>query len=142
MMYRKDLLRDYGIPETPPADWPTFWRRMQKLTRPEAESAGVRHHIAAGPVSAPVPHYLYPWVWAAGGDFVMEGRPTGDREDPLVPERGTGLPRSGYGESLADRPSEWKVTLTTPEVIAAYDFLWRLFTLRGFATRQRGRISI
>ncbi len=129
LAFRKDIMRDYGLPETPPRDWQEFWRLMQKLTWPDLAIRGAkqqhgrrglylhRHHI-----------YLYPWVWAAGGAFVMEGRVnprTGTKHWFRKEELAYLDPETG--ESLATQPGEWKVTFSTPEVFAAYDFLWKLF---------------
>lgn len=129
LMYRKDLLREHGIPETPPADWATFWRRLQKLTRPEMAIQGAQQAFGRRGMYLHRYHvYLYPWVWAAGGDFVLEGKTnprTGKTHWYRKEELAYRDPDTG--ESLTAIPSEWKVTLTTPEVLAAYDFLWRMF---------------
>ena len=75
LIYRKDLLRRYGVSDEPPKDWDDFFLRMQRLTWPEEKIEGAdvqqgrwglylhRYHI-----------YLYPWVWASGGNFVLEGK--------------------------------------------------------------------
>lgn len=129
LVYRKDLLRRYGVSEEPPRDWDDFFRRMQELTWPEEQVTGAevqagrrglylhRYHI-----------YLYPWVWASGGNFVLEGK-TNPRTGRTHwwPKEELRFIDPETGESLAQQPSRWKVTFTTPEVIAAYDFLWRCF---------------
>ena len=128
LVYRKDLLRESGIPETPPADWQEFWRRMQILTRPEIKIPGARKHFGRHGLYLHRYHiYLYPWVWASGGNFVLEGKTnprTGDVH--WWPKEELAFADPETGESLAAQPSRWKVTLNTPEVLAAYDFLWKL----------------
>lgn len=120
LLYRRDLLREHGIEDSPPRDWDAFYSVLQELTRPEEEQRGIflnRFHV-----------YLYPWVWAAGGNFVMEGKtnPSTGRTHWFVKEELDFIDPE-TGASLRAESSEWKVTFTTPEVFAAYDFLWKLF---------------
>lgn len=129
LIYRKDLLRRYGVSDEPPRDWDEFFARMQRLTWPEERIVGAdvqqgrwglylhRYHI-----------YLYPWVWASGGSFVQEGKTnpkTG--ETHWYPKEELAFIDPDTGQSLAAQPSQWRVNFTSPEVIAAYDFLWRCF---------------
>ncbi len=129
LMYRKDLLRHYGVSEEPPDSWDDFFRRMQKLTWPELEIEGAEKQSGRWGLYLHRYHiYLYPWVWASGGNFVLEGK-TNPRTGKThwYPKEELDFIDPDTGEGLAHLPSEWRVTFTTPEVIAAYDFLWRCF---------------
>ena len=129
LMYRKDLLAEHGIPDEPPHDWDDFWRRMQKLTHPELDIRGARRKLGRRGLYLHRYHiYLYPWVWAAGGNLVMEAK-TNPRTGVThwFPKEELEFRDPETGESLSQLPSRWKVTFSTPEVLAAYDFLWKLF---------------
>ena len=128
LMVRKDLLREHGMGEEPPRDWEELWRCLQRLTRPALRVQGAKGHYGRRGLYLHRYHiYLYPWVWAAGGRFVLEGKtnPKTGRTH-WYPKEELVFPDPETGESLGQQPSSWKTTFTTPEVLAAYGFLWRL----------------
>jgi ABC-type sugar transport system permease subunit len=141
LLVRKDLLKEYGVDVSPPKDWDDFYHRMQQLTWPDLKIQGAkkamgrrglylhRHHI-----------YLYAWVWAAGGRFVMEGKTNPETgKTHWYPKEETKFIDPETGASLYRLPSKWKATLTTDEVFKAYDYLWKLFHapwIRDAETRE------
>lgn len=128
LVYRKDLFREYGIPETPPADWQEFWRRMQVLTWPNVEIQGAKKHFGRHGLYLHRHHiYLYPWVWSSGSNLVLEGKANPETgKTHWWPKEELEFVDPETGVSLAGQPSAWKVTFTTPGTLAAYDFLWKL----------------
>ncbi len=129
LIYRKDVLREHGVSEEPPADWDEFFYAMQRLTWPDMQITGAKHQSGRWGLYLHRFHiYLYPWVWASGGNFVLEGKTNPDTgKTHWWPKEELAFLDPDTGESLAYLPSEWKVTFGTPEVIAAYDFLHRCF---------------
>jgi len=128
VMYRKDVLKEHGVPEEPPRNWDEFYLRLQKMTWPKMRIRGVEKQFGRrGWYQNAYYMYLYPWVWASGANFVMEGKtnPRTNRThwykkeelDFIDPET---------GESLAQYPSQWNVTIDSPEGQAAFAFLWKL----------------
>jgi len=129
LMYRKDLLREHGVSGDPPRDWDEFYRRMQQLTWPHLKVRGAEKHFGRHGLYLHRFHiYLYPWVWASGGNFVMEGK-TNPRtgQTHWYPKEELEFVDPDTGESLVREPSQWKVTFTTPEMIRAFEYLWQLF---------------
>jgi len=131
LVYRRDLIREAGLdPNSTPRDWEEFYRWMQKLTRPKKTVLGapvqrgqVGWYYWGGNTS-----YLLPWIWAAGGNLVLEGK-TNPRTGKTYwfPKEEIAFIDPDTGESLRKQPSKWKAALDTPEMRAALEFLWRCF---------------
>lgn len=128
LLYRRDLVREAGLSEQPPRDWDELFYRLQKLTQIAPASDGAPPTTRRGIYISKYYHYLYPWVWAAGGDFVSEGKinpDTGATHWFSKEELAFIDPQTG--QSLATQPSQWRVTLTTEPMRDALRFMNRLF---------------
>jgi len=133
IVYRKDLMREAGFSDEPPADWDAYYRRLQELTRPTLRIAGAprhfgRHGMYLHSHVRDIHRFLYPWVWSAGGHLVEEGKrnpETGETHWYRKEELDFIDPNTD--QSLALEPSQWRVTFTTEPVTATFEFMWRLF---------------
>jgi len=128
MMYRRDLFKEHGVSEEPPADWDDLYYRMQKLTWPHMKIRGAkyiggrrafyihRHHV-----------YLYSWVWASGANMVMEGKtnPRTGREH-WWPKEETEFRDPETDEDLSREPSRWKADFTSEAMVKAFDYVWKM----------------
>ncbi|MBI4023599.1 MAG: extracellular solute-binding protein [Verrucomicrobia bacterium] len=126
LVYRKDLLREAGIdPNRPPRDWDEFFLYMQRLTWPQRKENGATRRQVGFFFDGSL---LNPWVWAANGDLVEEGK-TNPRTGKTwwFPKEETMFRDPETGDSLLRSTSRWKATLDTPAMQAALDFLWKLF---------------
>jgi multiple sugar transport system permease protein len=113
ILYRKDMFRRAGHdPDELPRDWDELFRVAQKLTDPDAEVPGARSRMGQrGLLIEPRGWRFLPFIWAAGGEIVMQGKTnpaTGkthwfphDADDFVDPET---------GEDLSGEPSYWRPT--------------------------------
>ena len=113
LLYRKDLFRKAGLPaDTPPTDFDQLYRWLQKLTRPELRIPGARMQRGRRGIAVePQGWQFCAWVWAAGGDLVMQGK-TNPRTGKThwYPQEDLTFIDPDTGDDLTRQPSTWKAT--------------------------------
>ena len=129
LLYRKDLFRKAGLaPDTPPRDFDELYRALQALTRPELKIPGARlQRGRRGIAIEPQGWQFCAWVWAAGGDLVMQGKTNPEtgkthwyaQEEMVFRDPDT-------DESLIRQPSTWKATFGGEGGMRALEFYRRL----------------
>ncbi|AZK48914.1 extracellular solute-binding protein [Paenibacillus lentus] len=73
LFYRKDALEKAGLdPATAFKDWDTFKQTLSKLNGIEIEGQKMTAFGVPGKNDWNVPHNIFPWIWAAGGNLVNE----------------------------------------------------------------------
>ncbi|WP_110931275.1 sugar ABC transporter substrate-binding protein [Paenibacillus bouchesdurhonensis] len=69
LFYRKDALAQAGLdPATAFKDWDTFKQTLTKLNGIEIEGEKMTAFGVPGKNDWNVPHNIFPWIWAAGGN--------------------------------------------------------------------------
>lgn len=73
LFYRKDALEKVGLdPATAFKDWDTFRETLKKLNGVEIEGQKMTAFGVPGKNDWNVPHNIFPWIWAAGGNIFNE----------------------------------------------------------------------
>lgn len=73
LFYRKDALAQAGLdPATAFKDWDTFKETLKKLNGVEIEGQKMTAFGVPGKNDWNVPHNIFPWIWAAGGNIFNE----------------------------------------------------------------------
>jgi len=111
LIFRKDLLRKAGVdPNTPPEDWDALYKVLQKTTRPELEVPGARiQRGQMGMALEPQGWQFCAWVWAGGGDIVVQGKTHPETgKTHWYPQEELEFLDPETGESLGKEPSQWR----------------------------------
>ncbi|MBI3921570.1 MAG: extracellular solute-binding protein [Armatimonadetes bacterium] len=129
LLIRRDLLRQAGIdPDVVPKSWDEFFYDMQKLTDPNKKVFGAKfHHGRHGMAVHVMPYYWYSWVWAAGGELVMQGKrnpKTGKTH--WWPQEAYQFLDPETGGDLHLQPTNWKATFADDAGMKAMHFYWKL----------------
>ncbi|WP_232730040.1 sugar ABC transporter substrate-binding protein [Paenibacillus phocaensis] len=73
LFYRTDALEKAGLdPATAFKDWDTFKQTLTKLNGVEIEGQKMTAFGVPGKNDWNVPHNIFPWIWAAGGNVLNE----------------------------------------------------------------------
>lgn len=113
ILYRKDMFRKAGLdPEKPPATFEEFFYMLQRLTDPNRVVPGAKiQRGQMGIVLQPEGWQFCAWVWAAGGDLLMQGK-TNPRTNKTYwyPQEELKFADPDTGESLLKQKASWKAT--------------------------------
>jgi len=129
LVFRKDLFRKEGLdPDAIPRDWDAFYRMLQELTRPKLAIPGARiPRGRRGTTIEPAGWQFCAWVWAGGGEIVMQGKKnprTGKTHWYTQEELEFRDPETG--EDLGRYPSVWKATFADDGGRRALQFYRRM----------------
>ena len=129
LIYRKDLLREAGLPPRAPRDWDELMYFAQKATYPEKKIA--KSLVATGQYGMGLYRSRYSgwywtdFVWQAGGDMVHQywKCPVDGWEWEAAKEEP--LPTCPNDGTHADpRQIKWKVVFDSPEAVTALNY-WK-----------------
>ncbi|NCO35084.1 MAG: extracellular solute-binding protein [Armatimonadetes bacterium] len=141
LLIRRDLMRQAGInPDKIPKSWDEFYYTMQKLTDPKKKIFGAKfHHGQQGLALHVMPYYWYPWVWAAGGELVMQGKTNPKTHSThWWPQEAYRFVDPETGDDLHSQPTRWKATFANEPGLQALDFYWKLIYAPWIKDPQTG----
>lgn len=127
LVYRKDLFREAGLPDAPPATWEDLYRYAQRLTLPAKKLRGARVRTGQYGLALRTGQGAgWVWtnfVWQAGGDMVHQlktcpgcGQTAEDKKEAALAVCPI------CGGDLAEQAPRWKAVYDSPEGIRALEF--------------------
>jgi len=129
LIYRRDLLREAGLPDRPPQTWDELYYYAQKLTDPEKKIK--RALIQTGQWGFDLPSsYFAGWfftsfVWQAGGDMVHQYATCPKCGEYIELPKEEDLSRCPKcGAKIPPSAIKWKAVFDSPQGIMALNF-WK-----------------